>query len=190
MPFSLLFPATLSSVRARLRRRASLGSIPCVAEFASACKSHWITLRIWMPSMGAARHIAAAMLTVVGIAIAPASGAWAQSCKVQAPQMRSSWLWEEINGGIPLHLDCAGGHLTCIAIIKGDMKVNGYKRQAWGWQTLASNFPSPGSIEVFVPNGCACDVAGVDCVCLYPPVGTTIVCPNLANPNSNIGDCP
>lgn len=100
MPFSLLFPATLSSVRARLRRRASLGSIPCVAEFASACKSHWITLRIWMPSMGAARHIAAAMLaatltamlTVVGIAIAPASGAWAQSCKVQAPQMCSSWL--------------------------------------------------------------------------------------------------
>ena len=92
MPFSLLFPATLSSVRARLRRRASLGSIPCVAEFASACKSHWITLRIWMPSMGAARHIATAMLTVVGIAIAPASGAWAQSCKVQAPQMCSSWL--------------------------------------------------------------------------------------------------
>ena len=96
MPFSLLFPATLSSVRARLRRRASLGSIPCVAEFASACKSHWITLRIWMPSMGAARHIAAAMLaatlTVVGIAIAPASGAWAQSCKVQAPQMCSSGL--------------------------------------------------------------------------------------------------
>ncbi len=190
MPFSLLFPATLSSVRARLRRGASLGSIPCVAEFASPCKSHWITRGIWMPSMGVARHIAAAMLAVVGIAVASASCAWAQSCKVQAPQMCSSWLWEEINGGIPLHLDCTGGQFTCLVIVKGDMKVNGYKRQAWGWHSLASNFPSPGSIEVFVPNGCACDVAGLDCVCLYPPVGTTVVCPNLANPNSSIGDCP
>ena len=190
MPFSVLFPATLSSVRARLRRGASLRSIPCVAEYASVCKSSWITLGIWMPSMGAARHIAAAILAVVGIAIASESGAWAQGCKVEAPQMCSSWLWEEINGGIPLHLDCAGGHLTCLAIVKGDMKVNGYKRQAWGWHTLASNFPSPGSIEVFVPNGCACDVTGMDCVCLYPTVGTTVVCPNLANPNSSIGDCP
>jgi hypothetical protein len=190
MPFSLLFPAILSSVRARLPRSASLGSIPCVAEFASACKSHSISLPLWIPSMGAARHIAAAVLAVVGIAIASASGAWAQSCKVQAPQMCSSWLWEESNGGITLHLDCAGGHVTCLAIVKGDMKVNGYKRQAWGWHTLASNFPSPGSIEVFVPNDCACDVTGMDCVCLYPPVGTTVVCPNLANPNSNIGDCP
>ena len=190
MPFSLLFPATLSSFRARLRRDASLGSIRCVSEFASACDAHRITLRIWMPSMRPSRQLAAAMLAVVGITIASASGAWAQSCKVQAPQLCSHWLWEEINGGIPIHLDCASGTFTCVAIIKGDMKVNGYKRQAWGWHTLAGNFPSPGSIEVFVPNGCACDVAGVNCVCLYPPVGTTVVCPNLANPNSNIGDCP
>ena len=189
MPLPSLLPTPLSSFRARLRRGAPLGSIRHVAEFASACEAHRITLRIWMPSMRPSRHIAAVMLAVVGITIASASGAWAQSCKVAAPQLCSHWLWEEINGGIPIHLECPGGGLTCIPRVRGDMKVNGYRREVWGWHTLAGNFPSPGSIEVFVPNGCACDASGTDCVCLYPPVGTTVVCPNLANPNSN-RECP
>lgn len=184
------FPLTQFSLRARARRGAPLGFTRRAVEVASACNSRRIHLRALIPSEVTSHHVAAAVLALAGVVVVSASGAWAQSCKFQAPQMCSSWLWEEINGGIPLHLNCTGGHITCLAIVKGDMKVNGYRRQAWGWHTLASILPNPGSIEVFVPNGCACDVTGMDCVCFYPPVGTTVVCPNLANPNSNIGDCP
>jgi len=143
-----------------------------------------------MPSAVASHHVAAALLALAGVVLVSASGAWAQSCKIQAPQQCSQWYWEETNGGIPGHLECPGGGFTCIAVVKGDMKVNGYKRQSWGWHALASNFPSPGSIEVFVPNACMCDAGGVECVCLYPLVGVQVFCPNLANPNSNLGDCP
>jgi hypothetical protein len=142
-----------------------------------------------MASVGRCSRIAAAMLAFAGIAFVSASGALAQNCKWEAPQMCSQWYWNEVNGGTPIHLECPGGGLTCIPRVRGDMKVNGYRREVWGWHTLAGNFPSPGSIEVFVPNGCGCDASGTDCVCLYPPVGTTVVCPNLANPNSN-RECP
>jgi hypothetical protein len=189
MPLPSLLPAPLSSFRARLRRDAPLGSIRRAAEFAFESTAHLVTLRTWMASLGRSSRIAAAMLAFAGIAFVSASGALAQNCKVEAPQMCSHWHWEETNGGIPQHLDCPGGFLTCLPIIKGDMKVNGYKLQAWGWHTLANSFPSPGSIKVFVPNGCACDVGGLDCVCLYPLVGMTIPCPNLANPDSGFGDC-
>lgn len=189
MPFPPLFPSSYSyGFCCRFRRGAPFGSMQTLAKVASACKSHWITVRIKVSSMGPSRHVLAAALTFVGIGIVSGADAYAQSCKVEAPQMCSQWLWEEINGGIPAHLDCAGGNSTCIAIIKGDIKVNGYKRQSWGWHALADNFLSPASITVFVPNGCACDTGGVDCVCLYPPVGTKFDCPNLANP-SGTPDC-
>jgi hypothetical protein len=129
------------------------------------------------------------MLAFAGITIVSASGALAQSCKWEAPQMCSHRHWAETNGGIPEHLDGVGGNTTCLPIVNGDMKANGYKLQGYGFRALASNFPSPGSIEVFMPNGCGCDVGGFDCVCIYPPVGMKVDCPNLSNPGPRI-TCP
>jgi len=96
---------------------------------------------------------------------------------------------DEVNGGTPISVLCPTGNVNCIPIIKGEKKVNGYKRQGYGRHALVSAGPSPGKIEVFVPIGCACDAGGFDCVCMYPPVATTIVCPNLANPGHTI-NCP
>lgn len=130
-----------------------------------------------------------AMLAFAGITIVSASCALAQSCKREAPRMCWHRHWAETNGGIPEHLDGVGGNTTCLPIVNGDMKVNGYKLQGYGFRALASNFPSPGSIEVFMPNGCGCDVGGFDCVCIYPPVGMKVDCPNLSNPGPRI-TCP
>ena len=189
MPSPSLFPAPRSSFLARLRRGAALGAIRRAADFAFESTAHLVTLRIRMASMGSSRHFAAAMLAFAGITIISASGALAQSCKWPAPQMCSQWYWAETNGGIPEYLDGVGGNTTCLPIVEGDMKVNGYKLQGYGFRALASNFPSPGSIEVFVPNGCGCDVGGFDCVRIYPPVGMEVDCPNLSNPCPRI-TCP
>jgi len=188
MPLPSLFPAPLSPFRARLRRGARLGSIRRAAGFAFESTAHLGTLRIWMASMGYSPCIVAAMLAFAAMAIVSANDALAQSCKWPALQMCSQWHWAATNGGIPQHLECPGGGLTCLPIIKGDMKVNGYRLQGYGFDDLFSH-PSPGSIRVFVPNGCACDVGGADCVCLYPLVGTPIACPHLSFPGPT-PDCP
>ncbi len=49
-------------------------------------------------------------------------------------------------------------------------------------------FPTVGVISFRAPT--ATQEADMDCVCFYPPVGTTVVCPSLADPHSNIGNCP
>ena len=125
----------------------------------------------------------------VGLSVLLANGARAQSCKWEAPQMCSHWHWDEVNGGTPISLLCPSGNVNCIPIIKGDMKVNGYKLWGVGWDALVTASPSPGRIEVFVPIGCTCAVGGFDCVCMYPPVSTKIACPNLANPGHTM-NCP
>lgn len=188
MPSPSLFPAPRSSFLARLRRGAALGAIRRAADFAFESTAHLVTLRIRMASMESSRHFAAAMLAFAGVTIISASGALAQNCKWPAPQMCSQWYWAETNGGIPQHLECPGEGLTCLPIIKGDMKVNGYKLQGYGYDALFSH-PSPGSIEVFVPNGCECDVGGTDCVCIYPPVAMTVACPHLSFPGPAL-TCP
>ncbi len=188
MPLPSLFPAHLSSSRARLRPGAPLGSIRRAAAFAFESTAHLVTLRIWMARMGYSPRIAAAMVAFAGIAIVSASGALAQSCKWEAPQMCSQWLWEETNGGIPIHLECPAGNMTCIPLVRNDMKVNGYKLQGYGWHALANNFPSPGRIVVQLPMGCACDVGGFDCVCVHD-APQEIPCPNLANPLTGV-NCP
>lgn len=187
MPFPSLFTAPLSPFRARLRRGAPLGSISRAAEFAFESTDHLVTLRIWMAGMGYSPCILAAMLAFAGMAIVPASDALAQSCKWEAPQMCSQWHWAETKGGIPEHLDCTGGNTTCPPIVKGDMKLNGYKLQGYGFHALASH-PSPGRIVVQLPVDCACDVGGFDCVCVYD-APQEIPCPNLSNPGVVI-NCP
>jgi hypothetical protein len=187
MPLPSLLLAPLSSFRARLRRGAPLGSIRRVAEFAFESTAHLVTLRIWMASVGRCSRIAAAMLAVAGIAFVSASGALAQNCKWEAPQMCSQWYWHEVNGGTPIHLECPGGGLTCIPRVRNDMKVNGYRLQGYGFHALASH-PSPGRIVVQLPVACACDVGGTDCVCVYD-APQEIPCPNLSNPQGPV-TCP
>jgi hypothetical protein len=139
--------------------------------------------------MTPARHIYAAVLAFVGLAIVSANGAWSQSCKWEAEQMCTQWHWDEVHGGIPIHVNCPGGHVTCIPIITVDLKVNGYKRQGFGWHELVTAGPSPGRAAFYPPVGCTCDAGGFNCVCVYPQVATEIVCPNLANPGHTI-NCP
>lgn len=187
MPLPSLFPAHLSSFRDRLRRGAPLGSIGGAAAFVLESTAHLVTLRIWMARLGYSPRIAAAMLAFAGIAIVSASGALAQSCKWEAPQMCSQWYWHEVNGGTPIHLECPGGGLTCIPRVRNDMKVNGYKLQGHGFDALFSH-PSPGRIVVQLPVACACDAGGTDCVCVYD-APHEIPCPNLSNPGAVI-NCP
>ncbi len=139
--------------------------------------------------MAFSRHIVVAVFAFVGSTIVAANSAWSQDCKWQAEQLCTQWYWDEVNGGIPIHLNCAGGNFTCLPRIAVDMKANGYKRQGYGWHKLVAAGPSPGRAEFYPPVGCACDVGGFNCVCVYPLVPTYIDCPNLANPSHTI-NCP
>jgi hypothetical protein len=134
-------------------------------------------------------RLAAAILVFIGALIGPAHPAWPQSCKQQDQTSCTQWWWNEVTGGIPPHVTCANGLMTCIPIILVDLNINGYKFAAWGWHTLAIAGPSPGRARYRAVSGCTCDPATGECVCVYSSVITNINCPDLANPNTS-PDCP
>lgn len=139
--------------------------------------------------MLSSRCVAAAALAFVILAGTLASGARAQSCKWEAPQLCLSWYWLEAYGGVVQHVQCSNGSMTCVARVRKDIKINGYKIQGYGWQQLANAGPSPGDASFFPAVGCVCVPGGSLCECVYPSLPIDIDCPSLANPNT-WPDCP
>lgn len=139
--------------------------------------------------MASSRRALAAAVALVVFATVLASGARAQNCKWEAPQMCLSWYWLEAYGGVIQNVQCPNGSMTCVARVRTDIKINGYKIQGYGWQQLANAGPSPGDASFFPAVGCVCVPGESPCECIYPSLPSYIQCPSLANPNT-WPDCP
>jgi len=160
--------------------------LPSLVDRNFSCDRHQQRRLCMVPS----RHLAAVVLAFVGLSIVSAHAAWSQSCKREDQTSCTNWWWNEVTGGIPPHVDCPNGLVTCVPIIIVEVyPVNGYKYATWGWHTLAVAGPSPGRASYKAPTGCTCDAGTGDCICVYSPTTTIIVCPNLANPNTT-PNCP